>query len=294
MSNYSELCTDSQDLLGTGVGKCPKDLGADVKFFLADESFTGTATELKTKSYWTDAIKAGSVIPFPKVKEVESANVEASYQEHASGDSDKLKDEVRKSTYKFVENIVVHSGLKSYSDSTWYLWFYTEKGYLRCHTIGSDSFQGLKTSNFYVNAQETRTFSEVSKTPVMIEFDDVDDWDMEFGVIQPDFDMKDLEGAYQTSVEVLSSTSTGTELTINAKFYLKGSGDALSGVLPEDIIVYDESGNELTIDSAAESPSGTYAIVCIYSATSGKVGLNGVVQIGTDFYKSVSTAYLAS
>ena len=284
--NYSELCTSSGELLGTGRGTCAKSLGPDQKFFLADSTFTGTAAQLKTKAYWTAAIKAGTVIPFPEVMEIEPQNVEAAYYESPSGSSFKMKNEKRKTMFKFVENIVTHSGLKSHSDRSWYVWFYTKNGYLRCHNIASDSFQGLLMSNFFVNAQETATFDAVEQTPVICEHNDVDDWDMEFGVIQPDFDMKDLEGVFQTQATFISGTQTTGTLTVNISVSVEGSNSALSGLLAADFLLKDESGITVTVDSATESPSGTYAIVATDDATTGTIALSGNVTVGADLYKS--------
>lgn len=292
--NYSELCTASGELLGTGRGTCAKSLGGDIKFFLADSSFTGTSAQLKTKAYWTAAIAAGTVIPFPKVMEIEPQNVEAAYYEAPSGDSFKTKNETRKTMFKFIENIVTHSGMKSYSDRSWYVWYYTKNGYLRGHTIDTDSYQGLLSSNFYVNAQETATFDAVEQTPVIIEQDNVDDWDMEFAVIQPDFDMRDLEGVFQTRLTVLSATQLTGTLTVNVKLEVEGSNSALTGVLPADFKLVDESGVTVTVDSAAESPSGTYAVVATDDATAGTIALNGNISIGSDLYRSRTVNFVTA
>lgn len=285
MSNYSELCKGSDELLGTGRGTCAKSLGSDIKFFLSDPSFTGTDAQLKTKAYWDAAILAKTVIPFPEVKEIEPQNVEAAYYETPSGDSYKMKNEKRKTMYKFVENIVTHSGMKSYSDQGWNIWFYTKNGYLRGHTKGVDSYEGLKVSNFYVNAQETPTFDAVEQTPVIMEHDNVDDWDMEFYVGQPDFNMLDLEGIYQTELKVLSATQATGTLTVNVSLSVSGSNTALSGVLPASFSLIDAAGDAVVVDSAAESPTGTYAVVATDTATSGTIQLSPNT-IGSDNYQS--------
>ena len=95
MSNYSELCKGSDELLGTGRGTCAKSLGPDIKFFLSSPTFTGTDAQLKTKAYWDAAILAKTVIPFPDVKDITPENVEAAYHELPSGDSFKKKNEKR-------------------------------------------------------------------------------------------------------------------------------------------------------------------------------------------------------
>lgn len=294
MSNYSELCVEDSNLLGTGVGNCPKTIGADVRFFLAEDTFTGTAAQLKTRAYWDAAILAKTVIPFPLVQEIEPQNVEATYFESAAGSSYLIKDEVRKTMYQFIENIVTHSGMKSYANKSWNIWYYTEAGYLRCHTKGADSFEGLKASRFYVTAQTTQNFSDPSHTPVIIEQADVDDWDKEYGVIQPDFDMKDLEGVFQADVVVLSSTQATGTLTVNVKVTVKGTNAVLSGVLPADFKILDESGVSVTIDTAVEAPDGTYAVVATDDATIGTVSLNDVITIGTDNYQSVNIPFVTA
>jgi len=287
MSNYSELCVQDADLLGTGVGNCAKSLGPDIRFFLAESSFTGTAAQLKTKAFWDAGIIAKTVIPFPLATEIEGQNVEAAYFEASSGATFKTKDEKRKTMYTFIENIVVHSGMKSHADRTWNVWFYTEKGYLRCHTKDADSYEGLKLSNFFVNAQTTQNFSDPSMTPVIMEFNDVDDWDMEFGVLQPDFDMKDLEGVFQASAVVNSATSLTGTLTVNTAITVKGTNAALSGLLLGDFELKDASGVVVTIDSATETgTTGVYAIVATDAAVTGTISLLDVVTVGTDNYQS--------
>ncbi len=295
MSNYSELCVADANLLGTGVGTCAKSLGADVRFFLAESSFTGTAAQLKTKSYWEAAIKAKTVIPFPLVTEIEPQDVEAAYHESSSGFTYKTKAEKRKTMYQFIENVVVHSGMKSHSDRSWNVWFYTEKGYLRCHTTGADSFEGIKMSRFYVNAQTTATFADLAHTPVIMEHNDVDDWDKEFGVIQPDFDMKDLEGIFESDVAVSSATQSAGTLTVNVAVTVKGTNAVLSGLASTDFSLNDASGTAITITSATETAStGVYAIVASDTATSGTIGLNSVVTVGTDNYQSQLTAFVTA
>ena len=192
--------------------------------------------------------------------------------------------------YKFVENIVTHSGMKSYSDKGWNIWFYTKNGFLRGHTKGEDSYEGLKISTFYVNAQETATFDAVEKTPIVMEHDDVNDWDKEFYVTQPDFNMLDLEGIFQTKLTIASATQLTGTLTITASLSVLGSNTALSGVLPADFTLVDESGTTVTVDSAAESPSGTYTIVATDDATTGTLAL-GVSTIGTANYQSLAVAF---
>lgn len=292
MNNYSELCIEDQDLLGTGAGNCAKSLGPDKRYFLADSTFTGTAAQLKLQTFWEAAIVAGTVHPFPEVMEIESQNTEAGFFETASGKSFKVKNEIRKTMYKFVENIVTHSGLKSYSDQGWNIWFYTKNGYLRCHTKSTDLFEGLPVDSFYVNAQETATFDTVEQSPSVLEFNDVDDWDMEFGVIQPDFNMMDLEGVFQSDVVVTSATNPAALLTVIVVVTVKGSNDPLSGLLPADFEVLDELGVSLTVDTAVESPTGTYTVVATDDATTGTIGLNGIVTIGTTPYQSKAVTYL--
>jgi len=287
MSNYSELCVEDSNLLGTGVGNCPKLLGPDVMFILSEDTLTGTAAELKTKAFWDAKIKSKEAFIFPLVREVEPQNVEATYFEAGDGSSYLIKDEVRKTMYQFIENIVTHSGMKSYANRGWNIWYYTEQGYLRCHTKGVDSYEGLKASRFYVNAQTTQTFTDALHTPVIIEQADVNDWDMEYGVIQPDFDMKDLEGVFQADVVEVSSTQVTGTLTVNIKVSVKGTNTPLAGLLPADFNLIDESGATVTVDTAVESPSGTYAIVATDDATTGTIGLKDVVTIGTDNYQSV-------
>ena len=295
MSNYSELCLVDTDLLGTGVGNCAKSLGPDVKFFLAESSFTGTAAQLKTKAYWDAAIIAKTVIPFPAVQEIEPQDVEATYFESAAGSTFLVKEEVRKTMFQFIESIVVHSGMKSHANRSWNIWYYTEKGYLRCHTTGVDSYEGLKASRFYVNAQTTQNFSDPSHTPILIEQNDVDDWDMEYGVIQPDFDMKDLEGVFQTNVVVASADQTTGTLTVTVNMTVKGTNAVLSGLVLADFELKDASGVVVTIDSATETgTTGVYVIVATDAAVAGTIGLDDVVTVGTDNYSSQAIAFVTA
>lgn len=295
MSNYSELCLVDTDLLGTGVGNCAKSLGPDVKFFLADESFDGTAAQLRTRAYWEAAIIAKTVIPFPRVQEIEPQDVEAAYFESAAGSTFLVKEEVRKTMFQFIENIVVHSGMKSYANRSWNIWYYTEKGYLRCHTKGVDSYEGLKASRFYVNAQTTQNFSDPSHTPIIIEQNDVDDWDKEFAVIQPEFDMKELEGVFQVDLVVNSASTTGTVLTINITTTVKGSNAVLSGLVVANIEWKDESGVVVTVDSVVETGStGVYVVTVTDNATNGTIGLDSVITIGSDNYSSRAIVFITS
>ena len=293
MSNYSELCVSDAVLLGTGVGNCAKSLGADVKFFLTEDTFTGTAAQLKTKAYWEAGIVAKTVIPFPAVQEIEAQDVEASYFESAAGSSYLVKAEKRKTMFQFIENIVTHSGMKSHSDRGWNIWYYTEKGYLRCHTKAVDSYEGLKAARFFVNAQTTQNFSDPSHTPVIIEQNDVNDWDMEYGVLQPDFDMKDLEGVYQASVVVNSATAAIGVITVNAKVSVKGTNAPLTGLLIGDLALKTSLGVDITITSVTETGvTGVYAVVATSAATSGTVGLKNVVTVGGDNYQSLPISFV--
>lgn len=294
MGNYSELCVSDSELLGTGIGTCAKTLGPDVRFFLAEPTFTGTNAQLKTKAYWETAIKAKTVIPFPLVQEVEPQNVEATYFETASGSTFKTKAEKRKTMYQFIENIVVHSGMKSHSDRGWNVWFYTELGYLRCHTKGVDSYEGIKISQFFVNAQTTQNFTDPAHTPVIMEHNDVNDWDMEFGVLQPDFDMKDLEGVFQVDLQVLSATQLTGTLTVNIKLSVRGTNAPLIGVPLADLLLKDADGLEVVINSAVESPSGTYTVVATDAAITGTISTDGVITVGTDNYQSDTETYVTA
>lgn len=292
MSNYSELCTASGDLLGTGRGTCAKSLGPDIRFFLADSTFQKTAAQLKLQATWTAGILAGTVIPFPEVMEIEPQNVEAAYYETPSGSTFKMKNEKRKTMYKFIENIVTHSGMKSYSDRGWKIWFYTKNGFLRGHTISADLYDGLDVSNFFVNAQETATFDTVEQTPVVVEFSDANDWDQEFAVVQPDFNMMDLEGAFECDVTVNSSTNPATTLTNNVTVTLKGTNTPVTGIVFGQFSVIDESGVSVTVDSAVEVGStGVYAVVCTDDATTGTVGLLATIAVGSSYYQSADVAF---
>tara|TARA_R110000787_G_scaffold175266_1_gene287750 strand:+ start:874 stop:1761 length:888 start_codon:yes stop_codon:yes gene_type:complete len=295
MSNYSELCPSDSELLGTGAGNCAKTLGADVRFFLTESTFTGTAAQLKLQTYWDAAIIAKTVVPFPMVTEIEPQDVEASYFESASGETFKTKDEKRKTMFKFIENIIVHSGMKSYADRGWNIWYYTEKGYLRCHTKSEDLYEGLKASRFFVNAQATPTFSDPSHTPCIIEQNQVNDWDLEFGVIKPDFDMRDLVAVNQAKGYSASSTQTTGTLTVNVKMTIKETNAALSGLVTANFVVTDEDGATVTLTSAAEAgTTGVYALVATNPAVNGQFGLNGVITIGGVPYSSALAPYVTS
>jgi len=292
MANYSELCTASGDLLGTGRGTCAKSLGADIRFFITEDAFQNTAANLKLEATWTAGILAGTVFPFPEVMEIEPQNIEAAYHETASGSTFKMKNEKRKTMYKFVENIVTHSGMKSYSDRGWKIWFYTKNGYLRGHTLSADLYQGLSVSNFFVNAQETATFDAVEQTPVVVEFEDANDWDEEFVVLQPSFNMMDLEGAYECDVTVNSATNPATTLTVTVAVTLKGTNTAVTGIVFGQFSVIDESGVSVSVDSAVEVGStGVYAVVCTDDATTGTVGLLATIAVGTSHYQSLDVAF---
>jgi len=291
--NYSELYVSAGELTGTAVGNNAKLLGADVRFFLADSSFSGTAAQLKTEAYWTAAITAKTVIPFPLVQEVEPQDVEASYFESASGSSFETKKEKRKTMFKFIENVLTHSGLKTYANQSWYIWYYTEGGFLRCHNVGADSFKGLKSGRFFVNAQTTQTFSDPSQTPVIIEQNDLDDWDLEFGIIQPDFDMKDLEGVSQSRIVAgSSSTTTGTLTITGVAVTISETNTGLSGLLVGDFILSDASGVAISLTSAAETGStGVYTLVATTAAVAGTANLDGVATVGGVNYSSKETAW---
>ncbi|NQV77089.1 MAG: hypothetical protein HQ490_01890 [Lutibacter sp.] len=293
MANYSELSVPNVDLLGTGVGTMPKSMGADIKFFLAESSFTGTAAQLKTQAYWAAAIIAKTVIPFPMVQEIAPQDVEAAYEEMASGDTYKVKSETRKTEFKFVENVIVHSGMKSYSDRSWNIWYYTSDGYLRCHTksmaAGVGTFEGLKASRFYVNAQAMADFGATNKTSIIIQQNDVNDWDKEFGIIQPNFDMADLEGVFQADVEV-QSISTGATLVVNVKVQEKGTNSDVTGLVVGDFVLKDTSGTVIALTSATET-ANVYAITATSAVIAGTVSLDGVVTIGADNYQSIEFAF---
>jgi len=287
MSNYSELCTPSGELLGTGRGTCAKSLGADIKFILTESSVKGTSSEVNSRAFWDAAIKAGTAYPFPEVIEIEPQNVEAAYYEAPSGATFKTKNETRKTMYKFAENIVTHSAMKSYSDRSWKVWFYTKNGFLRGHTISEDLYEGLDISSFYVNAIETANFDAIEQTPVIMEHNEVDDWDKEFFVGQPEFRMTDLEGVFEVSAIVDSSTQLTGTLTVNTAIKVLGSNSALSGLAPTDFELKDASGTIINIDSAVETgTTGVYVIIATSSETTGTVSLKNIVTIGSDNYKS--------
>jgi len=293
MSNYSELCKSSSDLLGTGSGSCPKSLGAVVKFFLAKDSFSATAANLKLESFWDTSILAGSLIPFPEVVAIEPQNVEAGYQELPNGTSIKNKEERRKTMFSFIESIVTHSGLKSYSDRSWNIFYLTADNYLICHTKSAGLYDGLKASRFYVNAQTTQTFDAVSQTNIVIEQANVDDLDKEFAIIQPDFNLIDKKGAILTDLSIVSATQATGTLTVNVKLVIKGENVALVGLAKTNFTLKDAAGTAVTITSATESPNGTYALVATNAATSGKVQLN-ISTIGADNYKSAVISYVTA
>lgn len=290
MANYSELCTAAGDLLGTGRGTCAKSLGADIRFFITEDAFQNTGANLKLQATWTAGIAAGTVFPFPEVMEIEPQNIEAAYYETPSGSTFKMKNEKRKTMYKFVENIVTHSGMKSYSDRGWKIWFYTKNGYLRGHTLSADLYQGLSVSNFFVNAQETATFDAVEQTPVVVEFEDVNDWDEEFAVLQPSFNMMDLEGAYECSLAI-GSISTGATLVVPTTVTLKGSNTVVSGLAKTDFTLLDSAGAAILIDSAVESPSGTYAVTATSVVVTGTIELADVVTVSSSYYQSLPVTY---
>ena len=193
--------------------------------------------------------------------------------------------------YKFVENIVTHAGVKSYSDRSWKIWFYTKNGFLRGHTLSADLYQGLAVSNFFVNAQETATFDTVEQTPAVVEFEDVNDWDEEVVVLQPSFNMMDLEGVYDTILTVSSAANPGAELTVVITLALKGSNTALVGVLKAQLRLVDGSGNTITIDSAVESPNGTYTVVATTAVTTGTIRILDVITVGSNYYQSDTVTY---
>ena len=289
--SYAQLCKPSVKLLGTGVGKCPKDLGAVTKLFLATEDFTNTEANLKLKATWDTAILAETVIPLPEVVEIEPQNVEAGYQELPNGETRRNKKERRKTAYKFAENIITHSGIKSYSDQQWYIWEYTQDGYLVCHDKGADSYEGFKSADFIVDAYSTQTFDAIPQTTIRIEHDDVDDKDMEFGIIQPDFDMMLLNGAIQSDIVINSVVQDSGILTISISPKIKGEDKYLVGLLKSDFILKDINGNNITITSAFESPSGTYTIIAIDNGLSGTIELT-ISEIGSENYKGVQVNYI--
>lgn len=299
MSNYSEISIPNQELLGTGVGgNMPENMGAVVKLFLCESSFTGTPDQLKTRTFIEAGIVAGTVNPFPMVQEIAPQNVAASYKELGDGSSYKMRKEVRKTEYDFIGNLIQHSAIKSYADRSWNIFYYTNKGYLIGHTksvsgAGVVTAEGIKASRFYVNAYTTSTFADPSSTKVIVEDNNIDDLDKEFFIVQPDYDMTELQSPLQANLVITQATqSTGT-LTVKFKLQERGTNANITGALLANFKAVDSAGVAISLTSVTES-ANVYTAVATNTATAGSISTNGVITVATYLYKSGKSLFVTA
>ena len=299
MSNYSEISIPNQELLATGVGgNMPENTGAIIKMFLCESSFTGTPADMKTRSFIEAGIVAGTVHPFPMLQEINPQNVAAAYKEAGSGTSYKMKGEVRKTEYEFIGNIIQHSAIKSYADRSWNILYYTNKGYLIGHTksvssAGVVTAEGLKAARVYVNAYSTSTFADPSSTKVIIEDNNVDDLDKEFFIVQPDYDMTELQSPVQVDLIVTQATQAAGTLTVKFKLQERGSNANVSGALLANFKAENTSGVAITLTSVTES-ANVYTAVATNAATAGSISTNGVITVANYLYKSAKSNFVTA
>lgn len=281
MANYSELCAADNALLGLGRGSCGKVLGYDKRFYLTKTDFSfASPLAAQTESNWDAAITAKNLFPFPEVQELEPQNVEASFYETPAGATYKTKKEKRKTQYKFIENISVHAAMKSYDSQEWNVFFLTEKGYLRGNMQADGTVKGIPLANFFVNAQETATIdSNPEQSPVILEHNNVDDWDKDYFVVKMESSwLMNLEAPYELDLNPETATAGATFVfDINVK---TGDGTAVDGLLLADFELKDAAGDVVTIDTV--TPDGTIAGKYVVTATD-------VMTSGTFYIKDVVT-----
>lgn len=290
---YSELCAADNALLGLGRGSCGKVLGYDKRFFLTKTTFKfADANAAKVEANWDAGIESQDIFPFPVVEELESANVEATFYETPAGATYKTKKERRKTSFKFIENISTHAAMKSYDGQAWNVFFMTEKGYLRGHTAADGSITGIPLETFWCNAQETATIdSNPEQTPVMLDFVDVDDWDINYYAVKLTNNfLANKEAPYELYTNPETATAGATFVfDINV---VTGDGTAVDGLLLADFeLINDADGAVVTIDSVTPDGSiaGKYTVTATSTMTSGTIGLDGVVSKTDVLYQSKAT-----
>ena len=293
MSQYSELCTADSALLGLGRAACGKVLGYDKRFFLTKPTFSfASAAAAKLEANWDAGIDSKDIFPFPEVQELESQNVEATFYETPAGSTFKTKTEKRKTQYKFIESIGTHAAMKSYSDREWNVFFITEKGYLRGNMQSNGTVKGLPISNFFVNAQETATIdSNPEQTPVVMEFEDVDDWDRDYYAAKiSDSFLLNLAAPYELFLNpVVGTAGTTVVFIINVRTV---DNVAVDGLLVGDFVLKDATGTAVTIDSATADGTieGKYTVTATDTMTSGTIEIKDVVTKADVKYQSVPYA----
>lgn len=258
-----------------GIGeKCEKrnPITVTKSLFLTKPGFSfADASAFATEATWLTAIAAGNILPVQGIVNVESQDVETSYEDTATLDKIKTIEGRRGAMYEGLLPLESHQIARTYNDGNWRLIHGDATGNLVATENSDGTIQGFELTLLDVQFLNTPSGDSAVKTRIMIQEADNEEFDT-FGVyLKPSWKPRRLWGA-DFVIQTQESNISTNEFTVSvayvnqAKYDASGSeiSEVISGLTVDNFKCVTAAGVVISIDSAVEdgSTDGLYTLTC--------------------------------
>lgn len=287
MSKYTEVSGAAANtaVVATGGINSKGIVGAYKRVFFAedDQKFASIASAKVQDNWDTDAV-AGDLVYLGQCK-FEDNSEEAQFFTDAALDINEETTPATKVVRSILQvNACVHAELKKMDGKSGRAYFQTTNSYLIGRLEDDGEVVGRPCTISVTQRTVPTTEQPVEYTQIDITFTDNDGDELNPMEAKIDWLFSEVEQVYPLTGVVSNESSNGSTLSFDLDIDKAGSNEALTGAAEANFKVLDEDGNELTIDSVTESPSGTYAIDVTTALTTAYISFDGRQTISNSTY----------
>ena len=290
MATYNQLTCTSADVI-TGVSNdCQWDVGAPAKLILEDidHSFA-TITAAKDESGWGTAIQAKTILPLPLIEEFDDNSEEDTYYTSPITAIDRF---VREGKTKFKFRIAydpcLYKRLRGLNGSKQRLIIADINNNVIGTSPDDTVFQGVELATIQVEKWVHSSGDAPSFIPIHMVIKSNVERNDKVAMFNVDWDIMGLNGVQPATLTVVSTSATDIVVDVATSC----DGVAISGIteLTDFIFLESDGTTEEAVTGVAEdsSISGRYTVSGAAFTTGGTLNLNGVIDVGTEYYQSTA------
>ena len=251
------------------------------KFLVKKGTVIATLPEdLADLSTLTDLIQSETVIPLPKIVQIDRDDKETEYHEYGSGEKKLKMPAVRRDTNHVLLPLCSTSKLRTLDATEWEVIVMDENGNLAVREVASDDFRGFPI-NMDINLVD---WAMGYTTPIYITYKNSSLFDDAGVVVECDFTAQDVVDAAleEVTLEVVG-TPTDTELVVKVYGTCGINSSGVKEFAVTGLVAADFEASSGTVSSVTEV-AGTYTFVTSALAT-GTFGLKAPASMTTSGYK---------
>lgn len=265
-----------------GVGNCAKMPQLISSMIWTPDSFTATETEVVSKTFWQNAVKAAEASRaniWPYFDTFENISQEAIYE-----DTNLSYLAVRDGNYRFkfgiAQGLCLHRAMFTHRAKNGRVWFYDNEGQLLA-TKGTDNkYRGLSVQLLNTEKLLFNDGSVVTKSPIVVALRNNVEVDKNGYVIDADW-FTEVVRLKDVTLKVISASSS----TIVVSVTVTCDGSAVNGLIAADFSILTTSGSSQS-KTLSGSSNGVYTLSATGTFVDGTIDLVAPSVLSIDAYES--------